>query len=144
MDVQLRQATAADLDFARELTRVNMRPYYAQYARIWQAQSFDDEWGVRQSFIINKVDKPIGFLSISLEARYLYLRDVQLCEPYRGEGVGGWVMQQIMTMAQARGARRIRLKVFKSNPAMQLYQRQGFTVVREERASYWMERQVLA
>ncbi|MDB6142364.1 MAG: family N-acetyltransferase [Pseudomonas sp.] len=140
MEVRLRQATAADLSFARELTRVNMRRYYAEYERVWQAQSFDEEWPVRQSFIISKADRQIGYLSFSLESRYLYLRDVQLCEPYRGEGVGAWIMEQIVSMACERGARSIRLKVFKSNPAMQLYKRQGFQVVGEEKALFWMER----
>jgi len=140
MTVKLRKATAADLSFARELTRVNMREYYAEYARVWQGQSFDDEWEVRQSFIINKADKPVGFLSFSLEPHYLYLRDVQLCEPYRGEGIGGWVMGQITSMAYALGARSIRLKVFKSNPAVQLYRRQGYEVVGQEKALFWMER----
>jgi ribosomal protein S18 acetylase RimI-like enzyme len=140
MEVSMRQATDADLSFARELTRVNMRQYYAEYERVWQSQSFDEEWPERQSFIISKADRQIGYLSFSLEPRYLYLRDVQLCEPYRGEGVGGWVMQQIVSMASERGARSIRLKVFKSNPAMQLYERQGFRVVGEEKALFWMER----
>ncbi|MGV8918097.1 MAG: GNAT family N-acetyltransferase [Pseudomonas sp.] len=144
MDVHLRRATEVDLSFARELTRVNMRAYYVEYARIWQSDSFDNEWRVRQSFIIYKAAKAIGFLSFSVEPRYLYLRDVQLCEPYRGEGVGAWVMQQMLAMAQARGAASIRLKVFKSNPAMQLYQRQGFAVVGEEEALFWMERVVQA
>lgn len=140
MEVRLRQATAADLSFARELTRVNMRGYYAEYARIWQAQPFDEEWPARQSFIINKADRQIGYLSFSFESRYMYLRDVQLCEPYRGEGVGAWVLQQIASIARKQGARSIRLKVFKSNPAMQLYQRHGYQVVGEEDALFWMER----
>lgn len=139
MNVKLRQATVADLSFARELTRVNMRGYYAEYARVWQGQAFDDEWGARESFIINKADKQIGFLSFSLEPHYFYLRDVQLCEPYRGEGIGGWVMDQMTLMACERGARSIRLKVFKSNPAMQLYRRQGYEVVGQEEALFWME-----
>jgi len=140
MNVKLRQATVADLGFARELTRVNMRDYYNEYARVWQGQLFDDEWKARQSFIINKADKPVGFLSVSLESHYLYLRDVQLCEPYRGEGIGAWVMEQITSMAYERGVRSIRLKVFKSNPAIQLYRRQGYAVVGEEDALFWMER----
>ncbi len=139
MEVRLRQATASDLSFARELTRVNMRGYYAEYARVWQAQPFDEEWSARQSFIINKAGKQIGYLSFSLESRYLYLRDVQLCEPYRGEGVGAWVLQQIASIARKQGARSIRLKVFKSNPAKQLYQRHGYQVVGEEDALFWME-----
>ncbi|MDY7560144.1 GNAT family N-acetyltransferase [Pseudomonas sp. 10B1] len=139
MDLRLRPATLADLDFASELTRVNMRRYYAEYGRVWQGQLFSAEWALRHSFVIVKADKQIGFFSISPEAGYLYLRDVQLLEPYRGEGVGTWVMDQIESMAEEQGYRSIRLKVFKSNPAMQLYLRHGFAVICEGDALFGME-----
>lgn len=140
MKLSLRHATATDLDFARELTRLNMQRYYAEYDRVWQGALFDDEWAARQSFIVLKAEKQIGFLSVSLEANYLYVRDVQLCEPYRGEGVGGWVMDQVASMAQQHGLKSIRLKVFKSNPALALYQRHAYTVIGKEDALFWMER----
>jgi len=140
MDLTLRGATLADLDFARELTRVNMRRYYAEYERIWHGELFDEEWEARQSFVILKANKQIGFLSVSLEPHYLYLRDVQLCEPYRGEGVGGWVMDRVASMASEQGLKSIRLKVFKSNPAMELYLRHEYALIGTEDALFWMER----
>ncbi|MEB0076518.1 GNAT family N-acetyltransferase [Pseudomonas sp. CCI3.2] len=139
MDLRLRLATLADMDFARELTRVNMRRYYTEYERVWQGQLFDAEWVFRNSSVIVKADKQIGYFSVSPETGYLYLRDVQLCEPYRGEGVGAWVMDQIAMIAREQGFRNIRLKVFKSNPATQLYQRQGYAVIREDDELFWME-----
>jgi GNAT superfamily N-acetyltransferase len=140
MNVTLRQATAADLDFARELTRVNMRRYYVEFGCVWHGELFDDEWKTRQSFVILKTNKRIGFFSVSLESLYLYLRDIQLCEPYRGEGVGGWVMNQIASMTYEHGFKCVRLKVFKSNPAIALYLRHKYTVVGAEDALLWMER----
>jgi ribosomal protein S18 acetylase RimI-like enzyme len=140
MDLTLRRATLADLDFARELTRVNMRRYYAEYERVWHGDLFNKEWEARQSFVILKANKQIGFLSVSLEPHYLYLRDVQLCEPYRGEGVGGWVMDRVASMACEQGLKSIRLKVFKSNPAMALYLRHEYALIGTEDALFWMER----
>jgi len=142
MELKLLPADGADLAFARELTRVNMRVYYAQYARVWQPDAFDAEWGARQSFIIGKDGKPVGFISLSHEPEYLYVRDVQLCEPFRGEGIGAWVLAQISGMAQAQAMTCIRLKVFKSNPAVELYRRQGYAVVGQEPSLLWMERKV--
>jgi GNAT superfamily N-acetyltransferase len=133
-------ATIDDLPFARELTRVNMRAYYAQYGLIWQPDAFDAEWPRRESYLIRRESCVIGFLGITVERNYLYVRDIQLIEAYRGEGVGAWAMARIEQMAADRRCERIRLKVFKSNPATALYRRLGYTSVGEEAALLWMDR----
>ncbi len=133
-------ATVDDLAFARELTRVNMRDYYARYGLIWQPEAFDAEWPMRESYLICKADRVIGFLGLTVENRYLYVRDVQLIEAHRGEGVGTWVMERVERMARSRRCESIRLKVFKNNPATALYQRFGYIRVCEEVALFWMER----
>ena len=142
MSLHLSLATAEDLPFARELTRVNMRAYYAQYGLIWQPAAFDAEWPSRESYLIRRESCLIGFLGITIEKNYLYVRDIQLIEAYRGEGVGAWTMARIAQMAVDRRCERIRLKVFKSNPATALYRRLGYAIVGEETALLWMERLV--
>jgi len=139
-DLQLQLANLQDLPFARELTRVNMRDYYARYGLIWQPEAFDAEWPLRESYQVKKRGRQIGFLGFTLEHRYLYLRDVQLVETYRGEGVGAWIMAFVERMAIERGCECIRLKVFKTNPAIELYRRLGYVCVGEETALLWMER----
>ncbi|HEX8593065.1 MAG TPA: GNAT family N-acetyltransferase [Pseudomonas sp.] len=139
MDINLRPATVDDLKFARELTRVNMREYYAHHSRVWQGEAFDSEWAQRQSLIVNKAGKAIGYISLTTEPGYLYLRDVQLCEPFRGEGIGTWVLRQVEMMALDMGTGSVRLKVFKNNPAIDLYRRHGYCVIGQETALYWME-----
>jgi GNAT superfamily N-acetyltransferase len=138
--VKLRPAKTGDLAFARELTRVNMRDYYARHALVWQPDAFDAEWPLRQTFVISKGCRAVGFVGLTVEAHYLYVRDIQLMEPYRGEGIGGWIMGRVLEMAQEQDCRLIRLKVFKGNPAIELYRRWGFTIIGEDAALYWMER----
>ncbi|WP_062381425.1 GNAT family N-acetyltransferase [Pseudomonas abietaniphila] len=139
-NLRLSLATLDDLPFARELTRINMRSYYAQYGLVWQPAAFDAEWPLRESYLICRERSLIGFLGITVEKNYLYLRDLQLIEAHRGEGVGAWAMAGIAQMAVERGCNRIRLKVFKSNPATALYRRLGYANVGEEAALLWMER----
>jgi GNAT superfamily N-acetyltransferase len=140
VSLRLSLASINDLPFARELTRVNMRTYYAQYGLIWQPAAFDAEWPSRESYLIHRESCLIGFLGITVEKNYLYVRDIQLIEAYRGEGVGAWAMTRIAHMAAERRCERIRLKVFKSNPATALYRRLGYASVGEETALLWMER----
>lgn len=141
-DVRLQSAAITDLAFARELTRVNMREYYSRYDLIWQPEAFDGQWPSRQNFLVYKAGKVIGYLGVTEEHGYLYVRDVQLIEAYRGEGVGAWIMARVFEMAVNRGCRCLRLKVFKNNPAIELYRRLGYTQVGEEQALFWMECEV--
>lgn len=141
-DLRLHRACDDDLPFARELTRVNMREYYARHGLVWHAQAFDAQWPQRESYRVHKVGRLIGFLGFTVEDGCLYLRDVQLIEAYRAEGVGGWLMGRVTQLARERGCSRIRLKVFKSNPAAQLYLRLGFAHAGEDGQLYCMERAV--
>jgi len=138
----LRPADEDDLPFARELTRVNMRDHYARYGLVWQPEAFDGEWPLRENFRVHKAGHLIGYLGFTAEGHYLYLRDVQLVEAYRGEGVGAWIMACVLHMARERGCESVRLKVFKTNPAADLYYRLGFRRVGEEAALLWMEQPV--
>ena len=139
-DLRLHPATDDDLPFARELTRVNMRDYYVRHGLVWQADAFDAQWPERESYRVHKVGQLIGFLGFTIEGGYLCLRDVQLIEAYRAEGVGGWLMRCIAHIARDRGCTHIRLKVFKSNPAIQFYRRLGYADVHEDAELYCMER----
>lgn len=141
-DLGLQPAGVIDLAFARELTRVNMRDYYSRHGLIWQPEAFDEQWPSRRNFLVHKAGKVIGYLGVTDEHGYLYVRDVQLIESYRGEGVGAWVMAQVAEMAADKRCRCVRLKVFKNNPAIALYGRLGYTQVGEEQALFWMERGV--
>lgn len=140
--LRLLPATNEDLAFARELTRVNMRDYYLRYGFVWEPEAFDAEWSKRESYRVERAGTVIGFLGLTIEGSYLYVRDVQLIEAYRGAGVGRWIMTCVAQMASNRGCASVRLKVFKSNPAAQLYLRLGYLKVREEPALFWMERAV--
>lgn len=136
---RLQPATDNDLEFARELTRVNMRVYYLRYGLVWQPEAFDAEWSKRESYLVIQADQVVGFVGVTLETDYLYVRDVQLIEAHRRQGVGTWVMTCVAQMAIDRGCTNVRLKVFKSNPAVELYHRLGYLHVGQEAALWWME-----
>lgn len=52
---------------------------------------------------------------------------------YRGQGIGGRLLQEIIAYGQANGYHHVRLDVIDTNPrAKKLYQRQGFQTIKEE------------
>ncbi|MBT2340778.1 MULTISPECIES: GNAT family N-acetyltransferase [Pseudomonas] len=144
MSFQWRAATAADIGFARQLTCVNMLPYYLQHQLLWQDEAFDLAWIIRQSWIICRDDQDMGFVSLSRDARALYIRELQIAETCRGQGAGTWAIGQVWDLVTLERRPALRLTVFKNNPARALYERMGLRVVGEDECFLRMERDASA
>jgi hypothetical protein len=112
MSFQWRLAEVGDIDFARQLTCRNMLPYYLRHDVLWQDEAFDLAWVIRQNWIIHRDDQALGFVSLSRDARALYIRELQID------------------------------RVFKDNPARALYERMGLQVVGEDECFLRMQRDV--
>lgn len=138
MAFHLRVATDHDLPFARTLTFEAMSRYYVQYGLVWSNDGFDVAWAGRENWLICNDDAVLGFISLSRDSRALYIRELHMLEACRGLGAGSWVLEQMALKAQALGL--LRLTVFKTNPARQLYQRSGLNIVGEEDCFWRMER----
>ena len=61
-------------------------------------------------------------------------------KPYRGQGIGTALLCTLMERMGKTGFRALSLSVQKSNPALRLYRRAGFCVVRENDEELVMER----
>ena len=84
----------------------------------------------------------IGFFAVRAEGAALYLHTIQLVPEQRRQGVGTALLRHIEALAQTRGLRAVRLRVFKENPALGWYQRNGYRVVVDEPHSLIMEKDV--
>ena len=143
MDVQLSPATEEDLPFARALTRRTMLPYYTRFDLFWQDDAFDEAWHWRENLKVRKGGDTLGFISLSTDAGALYIRELHLIEAARGRGAGGQVLEYVIALAAERRISRLRLMVFRTNPAQALYRRKGFEVVGEDDCFLRMERATL-
>ncbi|AMB86510.1 GNAT family acetyltransferase [Pseudomonas agarici] len=142
-DWRFRPATEADLAFARTLTRRNMLAYYREYDLLWQEEAFDVAWAGRQNALLCEGSQVLGFVSFSRDPRALYIRELQLVETARRQGLGSWLIAQARDIAFREGRPEMRLSVFKSNPARQLYQRVGMEVVGEDECFFRMSTSAL-
>ena len=134
IDVDWRPATDHDLDFARDLTRTNMLRYYIQHDLLWLDEAFDVAWAGRDN----------RFVSLSRDARALYIRELQVGQAYRGQGAGSWAIDQVLALACREGRGALRLTVFENNPARALYERKGLKVVGRDECFLRMEREASA
>jgi GNAT superfamily N-acetyltransferase len=70
-------------------------------------------------------DRQIGFARMVTDrATFAYLCDVYILEEYRGQGLGKWLMDEVMAHPDMQGLRRIMLV---TRDAHGLYERHGFT-----------------
>lgn len=142
MSFQWRLAEVGDIDFARQLTCRNMLPYYLRHDLLWQDEAFDLAWVIRQNWIIHRDDQALGFVSLSRDARALYIRELQIDQAFRRQGAGTWAIGQVWGMVALEHRPALRLTVFKDNPARVLYERMGLQVVGEDECFLRMQRDV--
>ncbi|PKH79383.1 GNAT family N-acetyltransferase [Pseudomonas sp. Choline-02u-1] len=121
----IRHATVDDLAFARDLTCRNMLRYYIDHDLLWQDEAFDAGWQSRENWIVLQGETPIGFFSLSQDARALYIRELQIAQAWHGRGAGSWCIDQVIEMARQARRPALRLTVFENNPAQELYARKG-------------------
>ncbi|WP_457967432.1 GNAT family N-acetyltransferase [Pseudomonas sp. R4-84] len=135
-----RPAEVGDVEFARQLTCSNMLPYYLRHDLLWQDEAFDLAWVIRQNWILQRNEQALGFVSLSRDARALYIRELQIDEAFRRQGAGTWAIGQVWTMVANEHRPALRLTVFKDNPARGLYERMGLRVVGEDECFLRMQR----
>jgi len=132
MDCAWRAATPEDLAFARHLTCKNMLRYFIRHDLMWQDEAFDVAWAGRDNRLLTAGDQWLGYVSLSRDARALYIRELHVVEAFRGLGIGAWAIDQVLSIAHQERRPALRLTVFEDNPARALYERKGFTVVGQD------------
>ncbi len=140
MPFELTPATDAYRTFARDLTRRAMLPYYREFDLLWIEEAFDEAWGWREQWLVTQEGQVLGFCSLSQDRQALFIRELHLLPEHRGRGVGAWVLETLAQWAGQRGLPLLRLMVFKSNPARQLYRRLGFVEMGEDDCFVRMQR----
>ncbi|MFJ3450527.1 GNAT family N-acetyltransferase [Pseudomonas sichuanensis] len=140
MPLELIAATDNDLTFARDLTRRAMLPYYREFDLLWIEEAFDQAWDWREQWLVVEDGTVLGFCSLSQDRQALFIRELHLLPEHRGRGVGGWVLETLAGWAAQRHLPLLRLMVFKSNPARQLYLRRGFIEMGEDECFVRMQR----
>lgn len=81
----------------------------------------------------------VGLLKVSRDVSPWELIQIQVSPTLQGRGLGGRLVQQIISDAQEDGAD-VELSVLKANPARALYERLGFRVFSENDSEYLLRR----
>jgi ribosomal protein S18 acetylase RimI-like enzyme len=99
-----------------------------------------DDWG----FLAEAEGKIIGAVWVRIMNDYGHIDDqtpslaISLYKEYRGIGIGSALIQEMLMFLKRQGCPRVSLSVQKANPAVKLYQRMGFEIMRSSDEEYIM------
>lgn len=139
-NIELRQVLIEDQDFIFDTYKANLQPY-VEWAWGWneafQRNGFWTHHPIEQ-FQVVMVDKQIaGGLHVQEQDALNFVRMVFLLPEFQNRGIGAQLLRR--QYARAKEAdKHLHLKVVKINPAKRLYERLGFTVIEEDKATYHM------
>ena len=153
MAISLRTCRASDQDFLFKLyasTRMHeIAPFgwpAAQQEAFLRMQFgaqqrwYESAFGNSEHQIVEQDGQPVGRLMVLREKGSALLVDISLLTEHRGQGIGGGLVRELIQQC-ARDGSTLKLQVLKTNPALRLYERLGFTRTGEDQMYLQMERQ---
>lgn len=96
-----------------------------------QRQQYDECYPQAESKIILQDQRPIGRMLVDRSGREFTLIDIAVLPEHRNGGIGTSLVQDLLSEAVVAG-KPVRLHVLKSNPALRLYQRLGFSLAGDQ------------
>ena len=140
-----RPARDADREFLFRLLEQSLRKYVEEAFGGWdeaaQRRDFDRRLLLSTHEILERDGRAIGCLSTAQLPDAIALHRVFLLREAQGQGIGTALVREVIARGAALGLP-VRLRVFKTNPAHELYRRLGFAVVGEDATHFRMERAV--
>jgi len=105
-----------------------------------QYRSYEAAYGQAEHRIVEQDGKPVGRIMVQWQKDFALLVDIALLAEHRGRAIGGGLLRDLIQQC-ARKRVPLRLQVLKTNPALRLYRRLGFTTTAEDQMYIQMERQ---
>ena len=136
----LRGAEDDDYEFIFNLLKENMLESFNRNWGYWNEQSFEKTHRKETIRIICYENSRIGYIDFKFKQDCGYINDIQISEKFRGKGLGTYIMKLLEQETINHGLKRICLKVFKDNNAVQLYKRLGYKPIFEDDTSLIMEK----
>lgn len=140
--ISLRPAAAEDAVFVDQLTRSVMESYVRQ---TWQTEEQVEAYFYKNRFdqpttkIIQYDGKDIGRVSVLTGENQISIDNIHILPEHQNKGVGSSIIQKILDQAASLNLP-VTLHVLKTNPAKNLYDALGFSVLEDETHRYYMKR----
>ena len=121
-----------DKVYTLDLITISMSRYFKKYGITIETDVFNKNWLYLNNFIILWQGQKVGVVRYDINDEFCNLRDLHIEPQYQGKGIGSAVVRLVTDEMRLKGLKFVRLKVFKDNPAIELYKRLGFKLIDEE------------
>jgi ribosomal protein S18 acetylase RimI-like enzyme len=124
-EVQLRGGQSEDALFCYDLIQENMNRYNPSPKTFNQ---YESEFISQDVYVLYKEEEKVGFLEFQEKKDAWHLWDMQISLSMQGRGLGTKLLRFMEDEIRSKGGNRILLNVYKSNPAVKLYERNGYKI----------------
>jgi len=136
------QATAGDVDLLWTIFRASLKEYITETRGEWNEEreesQFRRQLDLSASRVIRLDDRQVGFIMAPVRDGALWIHTICIVPEHQRKGIGTEVVRSVIAQAKKQEML-LYLGVLKVNPARRLYERLGFTVIRELRNHFQMQ-----
>ena len=138
--LEFREATERDKQFLLQLRIATMNEHILTAGLEPDQENHIERinYHFESAKIIENMNRPIGLLKAVKEGTVWDLVQIQLESDFQRKGLGRKIIQSVITEAKENGIK-LKLSVFKKNPALRLYLSLGFTTYLETENTFEMQ-----
>lgn len=151
--INLKIATIEDIPLIQSIAEQTWRPTYGDILTeeqtlfmldmMYSSESLTRQFETNTFIVAYEGDTPLGFAGFEpKDHQMMKLHKLYLLPAAQGKGIGKLLILEVAKQASEQGLRYIHLNVNRNNRAIGFYQKQGFTIIKEEDINigndFWM------
>ena len=140
--IEIRSSSWEDYNYCYNLAKRNMMPFYKKYKIKWNPKIYRENFNPKFVKILEYNGRRIGFYKLIFRENSWYGSDLQISKNFQGKGIGRRIMMYLEKSVKKKGGSTIKLRVFINNPAINLYKRIGYKVIKKQKDSYLMKKKL--
>lgn len=140
--ISIRKCRDSDYRFIYDISKRNMEFYIKKHWGGWNPKKFKEGFNKDNIKVIEYKGKRIAFYDTELKGKCLYLHNLQITFSLRRKGLGRFLTALIEKGAKKKGLNKVKLRVFKDNPAKNFYLKLGYKITGNKKGSLSMERKL--
>lgn len=137
---KIRKCKEDDFEFVYDLLKENMYELFVKHWGKWDENVFKENFNKENIKIVEHKGKRVAFFDIEFKKNYSYVNNIQISDKTQNKGLGTFLFNLIERKTKNKNLDKIRLKVFKDNPAKNFYKKLGYKKLKEKDNSLILEK----
>lgn len=131
-----------DFEYCNSLLESNMKMYFDAEGIEWKKSRYEKEIVKGITRVVFHDNEKIGFIHLSERELHGYINTIQISSTSRNKGFGHEMLKWAEEQFNEMGKFAVELSVFKTSPALRLYQRIGYKIAKDRGSKYLMSKKI--